>query len=75
MCECRCNKTKEVEKSGVSLTAYGLSGNELSFRDVEVIKDNDDVLAFSYISRRDGRKKVATIYKDNVIGFSLDEGK
>ncbi|KKN08292.1 hypothetical protein LCGC14_1058040 [marine sediment metagenome] len=47
------------------------SGHTFTFRDVEVVSDNETVIHFKYKAMSDGRSKEATFYKQNVAGVAL----
>lgn len=49
------------------------SGRTFSFKDVEIIHDNESVIRFEYAAMSDGKTKTANFYKQNVAGVSTTE--
>lgn len=49
------------------------SGKTFTFRNIEVITDNESVIQFSYRAMSDGLEKIATFPKSNICGWSLTE--
>lgn len=49
------------------------SGNTFTFRDIEILHDNESVIQFSYRAMSDGLEKIATFPKANICGWSLTE--
>ena len=47
------------------------SGRTFTFRDVEIINDNETIIQFSYTAMSDGKLKAGTFYKQNVAGVAL----
>lgn len=47
------------------------SGHTFTFRNVEVIADNETVVVFKYTAMSDGKSKEATFYKQNVAGVAV----
>ena len=52
------------------LTVFTDGGCTFSFRDVEVVVDNESVIMFDYGAMSDGRSKRATFYKKRIVGVS-----
>lgn len=55
------------------LCIFTPTGKTYTFRNVEVICDNETVLQFSYAAMSDGRAKVATFPKAKICGWSVTE--
>ena len=47
------------------------TGHTFTFRDVEVVTNNETVIVFKYTAMSDGASKTATFYKQNVAGVAL----
>jgi hypothetical protein len=46
-------------------------GNTFTFRNVEVVCDNESVLQFKYAAMSDGKRKVGTFPKATLCGWSV----
>jgi hypothetical protein len=57
----------------VNICIFLVSGQTLSFKDVELETDNESVVVFSYTAMSDGLTKTATFYKRHVAGVSITE--
>lgn len=54
-----------------NLCLFLATGRTFTFKDVELIQDNETAVVFEYTAMSDGKKKKATFYKDHVAGVSL----
>lgn len=63
--------TKGNQSSFSILCVFLNTGHTFTFRNVEVITDNETVVVFKYTAMSDGRSKTATFYKQNVAGVAL----
>ncbi len=59
----------EEEKYSI-LCLFLITGKTYTFRDVEVVHDNQTAITFKYQAMSDELGKVATFYKDHVAGVS-----
>ena len=48
-------------------------GKTFTFKNIELLVDNESVLVFSYRAMSDGLEKQATFPKANICGWSLTE--
>jgi hypothetical protein len=55
----------------VSICIFTPQGKTFTFKDVEVLTDNETVIVFKYRAMSDGNEKVATFYKSTICGVSL----
>ena len=46
-------------------------GKTFSFKNIEVVTDNETVLVFTYKAMSDGLAKTHTALKANIVGYSL----
>ena len=53
------------------LCIFTPTGRTYTFRDVEVICDNETVLQFQYAAMSDGKWKTATFPKNTICGWSV----
>lgn len=56
-----------------SLCIFTPTGRTYTFKNVEVLCDNETVIQFGYSAMSDGKQKVATFYKSTICGVSLLE--
>lgn len=49
------------------------SGRTYTFKNVEMLCENETVIQFSYKAMSDGKEKIATFPKSNICGWSLTE--
>lgn len=56
-----------------SICIFTDSGNTFTFKDVEMLCDNESVIQFGYKAMSDELKKIATFPKSNICGWSLKE--
>jgi len=54
-----------------SICIFCSTGRTFTFRDVEVVCDNETVVVFLYKAMSDGHKKQATFLKANIVGYSI----
>ncbi len=47
------------------------AGGTFTFREVEILCDNESVIQFSYKAMSDGKTKTATFPKNTICGWSL----
>lgn len=57
-----------------SLSLFLPTGCTFTFRDVEILADNESVLAVRYVAVSDGLDKVLTVQKSAVVGWSVAGG-
>ena len=53
------------------ITIFGPMGRTYTFRNVEVLCDNESVIQFGYSAMSDGKQKVATFSKHVILGVAL----
>ena len=53
-----------------NLCIFLTSGKTFSFKNADILTDNESVMVFSYYAMSDGKLKRATFYKSNVAGVS-----
>jgi hypothetical protein len=53
------------------LCIFTQTGRTYTFKDVEIICDNETVLMFNYSAMSDGKSKTATFPKINLVGWSV----
>jgi hypothetical protein len=58
-----------------SICIFLSSGKTFTFRDVEILCDNESVIKFGYSAMSDGLIKVAIFPKANLCGWSLTPSK
>lgn len=49
------------------------TGRTFTFRNVEIVSDNETVLEFTYSAMSDGFKKRGIFLKNNIVGWSLTD--
>ena len=49
------------------------SGKTFTFKNIEMLCDNESIIQFSYRAMSDGLEKIATFPKSNICGWSLTE--
>jgi hypothetical protein len=54
-----------------SICLFCPTGYTFTFRDIDLLIDNESTIIFNYIAMSDGKKKIATFYKDTLVGASL----
>jgi hypothetical protein len=54
-----------------SLCLFFATGRTFTFRNVEIVQDNESVIVFRYTAMSDGRQKEATFHKTHVVGSSI----
>jgi hypothetical protein len=47
------------------------SGNTFTFRNCELITDNESIIVIDYVAASDGKNKRATFFKDSLAGVSF----
>ncbi len=47
------------------------TGHTFTFRNVEIITDNETVVVFKYTAMSDGKSKEATFYKQHIAGVAV----
>ena len=52
---------------------FASSGKTFTFKNIELLCDNESVIQFSYRAMSDGLEKIATFPKANICGWSLTE--
>ena len=60
--------TKKIDDELLCL--FLTSGKTFTFREVEVVHDNETAITFFYKAMSDGEQKKATFYKQHVAGVS-----
>lgn len=55
------------------LCIFMTTGKTFTFKDVEVVCDNESVIQFKYSAMSDGKAKTATFPKGNIAGWSCTE--
>lgn len=56
-----------------SLCIFLESGRTYTFRNVQLVQDNETALVFLYTATSDGNDKKGTFFKTHVVGFSTME--
>ena len=56
-----------------SICLFTKTGSTYTFRDVHIILDNETVLVFTYNAMSDSKQKKMTVFKTQIIGYSLCE--
>lgn len=46
-------------------------GCTFTFKNIEIVQDNEQVFQFNYVAMSDGKAKQGTMYKANIIGLSI----
>jgi len=57
------------------LCIFSPMGHTFTFRDGEVVCDNETMLVFTYSAMSDGNKKTGKFPKNNILGWSVTEDK
>jgi hypothetical protein len=57
-----------------SVCFFLTSGRTFTFRQAEIVQDNETTVSVKYVAMSDGRPKTVTFYKANIAGISLDSG-
>jgi hypothetical protein len=47
------------------------TGKTFTFKNVDIVQDNESVLKIEYVAMSDGNRKVATFQKSQVVGYSI----
>ena len=55
----------------MSIVIFTSHGNTFTFRNTEIVSDNESVLQFRYIAMSDSKQKVATFLKKCIVGWSI----
>ena len=55
------------------LCLFLVSGRTFTFRNVEIVSDNEFAITFQYAAMSDGLTKTGTFYKVNLVGISKTE--
>ena len=55
------------------LCIFTPTGRTYTFRDIEIVWDNETVLQFKYAAMSDGKTKTATFPKNTICGWSVTE--
>jgi len=54
-----------------SICIFTTTGRTYTFKDVELLCDNESVLQFGYQAMSDGQMKIGTFPKGNIAGWSV----
>ena len=65
--------TEEKSKKSSILCIFTATGATYTFRDVEIVLNNETNLVFQYRAMSDGRLKTATFFRNRIVGFSVTE--
>lgn len=56
-----------------SICIFCPTGRTFTFREVNILTDNETVIVFTYNAMSDAKPKKMTVYKANIIGVAICE--
>ena len=60
-----------MNKKIETLCLFCSTGRTFTFKDIEIVTDNETVLVFTYNAMSDGKSKTMVAYKSQIIGASM----
>jgi len=54
----------------MNITIFTPAGRTFTFKEINMMADNETILQFGYLAMSDGKEKLGTFLKSNIVGWS-----